>query len=514
MSQGIFSSVTQVFKGIFSSITQVFSKLDIRKMTTKLIMKVSEKSRELVQKMTNFLTSALQKPKSKDDYVLFKDKYISKKILLMGCAVVVLGGYFLCAYAYPWADGNLWRTSIEYGNEKYKSFSGKVRIYYNNKTIYIGEMSEGKLSGKGKQYDENKKLVYEGEFEGDMYSGEGILYQDDVAVYKGGFSNNLFEGSGEQYNSKGKMVYKGDFTLGQRSGKGIEYDPDTGKKIYSGDWVSDLREGDGTEFKDDGVSKVYKGAFVAGLYEGEGSLFEDGQLKYKGNFQEGKYSGSGCLYDTVTGKTIYDGDFADGKYEGEGSLFDVTSGKVIYKGSFLAGKADGQGESYDKLGAVIYKGDFSEGNIAYLNYIGKTFDDISKEFGRESFLKEVDDSLVVTYLNKNISMIFKKGSDQEETATRGSYECEKIFVDLKKASFKGLAKNSSKEQVESLLGPPYSSFNYAVNKVMEAAFKGLSIDIKSSNLSPSDKFIMGDYMVRLFYNQSRDTILAAEVSSM
>lgn len=503
-----------MFQNIFSSFTQLFRKFDIKKITTDFIANINKKLKDLIQKMTNFLSSALQKPKSKDDYVLFKNKYISKKILLTGCVALGLGGYFLCAYAYPWADGNLWRTSIEYGNEKYKNFSGKVRIYYNNKTIYIGEMSDGKLSGKGKQYDENKKLVYEGEFEEDMYSGEGTLYQDDVAVYKGKFSDNLFEGSGEQYNLKGKMIYKGDFSLGQRSGKGIEYDPDTGKKIYSGNWVSDLREGDGTEFKDDGVSKIYKGAFVAGLYEGEGCLFEDGQIKYKGNFAEGKYSGSGCLYDAETGKTIYDGNFANGKYEGEGSLFDLNSGKLVYKGSFLAGKADGQGESYDKLGAVIYKGDFSEGNIAYLNYIGKTFDDVSQEFGKESFLKEIDDSMVVTYLSKNISMIFKNSSDQEENATRGSYTCEKIFVDLKKTSFKGLAKNSSKEQVESLLGPSYSSFNYSVNKVMEAAFNGLSIDIKSSDLSPSDKFIMEDYMVRLFYSQSRETILAAEVSSM
>lgn len=500
-------------QGLSAFFGKLFSAFNFKSTVSKFISGISKWFNDIIKKIMDFVKSALQKPKSKEDYVLWGTKYISKKLILLGGALLILGGYFLIAYAYPWADGRVWRASIEYGNEKYKTFSGKVRIFYNNKTIFIGDMSEGKLSGKGKQYDENKRLVYEGDFEEDMYSGEGVLYQNDVAVYKGNFSNNLFEGLGEQYNLDGKLIYKGNFSLGQRSGEGVEYDPATGKKIYSGNFSADLREGDGTEFKNDGVSKIYKGSFAAGAYEGQGCLYEDGKIKYKGDFALGVYEGNGSLFDTVTENVIYEGAFVGGKYEGDGKLYDAGTGKLVYKGSFVAGRTEGTGECYDKLGAIIYSGNFSEGSIAYLNYIGKSFDDVSKEFGRESFKAKVKESLVVTYLNKNMSMIFNNNS-QEDVDSIGSYTCDKIIINLKNTTFKGLSLRSSQAQVTGLLGDPYSSINYAVPKPMESAFKALSIDIKSSSMTPCEKFIMENYMVRLFYNQSKEIILAAEVSSI
>ena len=114
-------------------------------------------------------------------------------------------------------------------------------------------------------------------------------------------------------------------------------------------------------------------------------------------------------------------------------------------------------------------------------------------------------------------MIFEKSpeeTEQEAKDGKKAYTCNKIVVDLKNSTFKGLDKNSSKEQIEALLGTPYSSFNYYVSKPMEEAFHGLSIDIKSNRKTSSDKFIMDNYMVRLFYSESRDTILAAEISLM
>ena len=339
-----------------------------------------------------------------------------------------------------------------------------------------------------------------------MYSGEGILYNQGVMVYKGNFSKNLFDGEGEQYNSEGKLQYKGDFKLGQRSGNGIEYDIETAKKIYSGVWAENLREGEGIEFKNDGVTKIYKGAFSAGLYDGNGSLYENGKLKYQGEFSSGVYEGEGTLYDIDTGNVIYVGAFAGGKYEGEGKLFDVNTKKVVYSGNFSAGMREGEGESYDKLGAATYKGEFSEDDMAYFNYFGKKFDEISSEFGRESFKSAVEDKLIVTYRNKNISMLFKENAEDK------SYTCEKIFVNLKNTTFKGLSNKSSQEEIKNLMGNVYSSIDYKFDSTYDALFQSLAVDIKSGVSYPSDKFIMENYFVRFYYDTNREKILSVEIS--
>ena len=42
--------------------------------------------------------------------------------------------------------------------------NGKVKEYYGNKLIYEGEYLNGEKNGKGKEYNDNDELEFDGEY--------------------------------------------------------------------------------------------------------------------------------------------------------------------------------------------------------------------------------------------------------------------------------------------------------------------------------------------------------------
>ena len=470
--------------------------------------KLESSTKNIGTKITEFLTGLLKSPSEKKDYIRIGKIYIAKKFVLIFSLVVVIVIYLLTAFFFPWANGNLWPASVKINSSKFSSFSGK-KVNVKDQagvTIYKGEMISGAITGKGTQYGPDGTLVYEGEFLNGSYSGQGKLYNSlGNIIYKGGFLQNLYDGEGELYDDFGKIQYKGMFESGQRSGTGIEYSLDTGNEIYYGEFLNDLRDGKGTELFEDGQKK-YEGDFSSGEYGGIGKLYWNNVLKYFGGFANGSFDGEGTLFEENTGEKLFKGSFASGVYDGYGTLFDPKTSKVLYQGKFEGGKRAGEGTSFDKLGAVSFSGKFKDDNINYLDYLGAKLDDVKKEFGKENYREVTNDSrLILTYLGVNTSIVFTSDEDS------GDYICEKILLG-NKDTFMGLKSDSTKNDIINVLGTPYSSVDYNFAKYYDTIFKQLSVDLKSGEKAPSDKFLMDQYYIRIYYDKDKSKYLSVEIA--
>ena len=135
-------------------------------------------------------------------------------------------------------EGNFKDDEYEDENAKY---------YYENEDYYIGPFKNSKKNGKGKEYYKNNKLKYDGNFKEDKYDDEKAIYYYENGEY-----------------------YIGSFKEGKRNGKGIEY--------YEKDKIK------------------YDGNYLNNLYDGEGTFqYENGDV-YIGQFKNGKKNGKGCIY--------------------------------------------------------------------------------------------------------------------------------------------------------------------------------------------------------------------------
>ena len=223
-----------------------------------------------------------------------------------------------------------------------------------------------------------------------------------------------------------------------------------------------------------------------------------------GNFENGEYSGSGNLYDLDTGVVKYSGEFKDGLYDGTGVLYNVNTSVMEYSGSFSKGKKQGVGTYYDKLGSQKFNGNFRSDSIDYIGYLGANVDKISSEFGQESYRSEVDNKLIITYLNHDASIVFKV--DEAE----GEYVCEKIILGIKE-EFMGLGAQSTAIERRSVMGEPFSSINYSCPNYYKTVFSNLAINIDNIEKVPSDKYIMDSYFIRFYFNEGRTELKCIEI---
>ncbi len=496
----VFSRVTTVIQSQIAALTSFV--LQLRNYAATI-------SQFVQQKIQKFTQTLMRKPRSKKDYWRMFGVYVSKRFAIMFLLVSGVLGYLFVFYAYPWADGKIWTANLRIDSSKYARFSGKARIYDTSGTlIYEGGMNNGHPNGEGIQYDAKGRLVYKGGFEEGKYSGQGELYNSDgVLIYSGAFSNNNYEGEGKLYNDIGKAIYVGSFSVGQRSGTGIEYDPATGLRKYYGEYTSDARNGKGVEYDTDGTTILYEGVFADNAYGGEGKLYSGGILIYSGEFSNGLYNGTGNLYDIDTGVLQYNGEFKDGLYDGEGKLYDINTSLIVYEGSFSKGKKQGAGKSYDKLGSQLFDGKFRGDSIDFIAYLGKSPDDVTNEFGKESYRAEVDGKLIISYINMDASVVFKVDTE------KGSYVCEKIILGVKE-KFMGLGAQSTAVERREVMGEPFSSINYNCPNYYKTVFQHLAVNINKISSVPSDKYIMDNYFIRFYFNDGRTELKCIEICSI
>ena len=101
---------------------------------------------------------------------------------------------------------------------KYKKLKGKL-TFYNGKSIYEGELLNGKFEGKGVLLRSNGD-IYEGEFKNGLKDGMGVFLFAEGDKYIGSFSNNNFDGEGKLI-IKDISEYRGKFKNGKYDGYGM-----------------------------------------------------------------------------------------------------------------------------------------------------------------------------------------------------------------------------------------------------------------------------------------------------
>jgi|GEM_PF-1079337 len=114
---------------------------------------------------------------------------------------------------------------------------GQGKEYYENGQLkYIGHFSNDYVAGQGKLFDEIGKLKYEGNFENGYASGYGKLYDDNGYLKcEGNFARlstimecekdpSVPSGKCKEYYENGKLKYIGNFYNGLRHGEGKCYD--------------------------------------------------------------------------------------------------------------------------------------------------------------------------------------------------------------------------------------------------------------------------------------------------
>ena len=67
-------------------------------------------------------------------------------------------------------------SSIYEGELKSGIRNGKGKVYYNGSLLYQGEFKNGKLNGKEKEFNKFGKLVYDGEYLNGKITGQGKLF--------------------------------------------------------------------------------------------------------------------------------------------------------------------------------------------------------------------------------------------------------------------------------------------------------------------------------------------------
>ena len=76
---------------------------------------------------------------------------------------------------------------------------GKGKYIFDDDSYTIGEFKNNKRNGKGKQYDNNNNLIYDGLFVDDQREGFGKLFDNNKILYEGLFVKNEIEGNGKYY---------------------------------------------------------------------------------------------------------------------------------------------------------------------------------------------------------------------------------------------------------------------------------------------------------------------------
>ena len=321
-----------------------------------------------------------------------------KNINLQDKKILISEGEYL--YGKEW---NI-RHYFEDGKLLYEMKNGKgiVKDYYNERKRTIKfekEFLNGEANGKGKEYEENGNLKFEGEyfdnhkirgkeylngkleFEGDLFDNhriKGKEYLNGILEFEGDYLfDEKFNGKGydengnikyELINGNGKVImyykdslrFEGELLKGRKNGKG---------KLYKKDILildSDYKDGEPngkTKLYDLKGNLLYDGDFKDGLKDGMGKEYRGGQLIYEGGFKVALWSGMGKNY--VNGKLIFEGEYLGGLKNGKGKEYD-EEGRVLFEGEFLKGKRwNGTGKVYrvlakDKLKFIL---EYANGKI-------------------------------------------------------------------------------------------------------------------------------------------------------
>ena len=220
---------------------------------------------------------------------------------------------------------------------------------------YIGEVFNGLPNGKGKIFDKNNQLIFDGHFKNGKWDGEGKKYDEEGnLIFCGNYVNANADGQGIYYFKNGKY-FIGEFKNGVKHGKGIYFSKDNQKEL-EGYFQNDKFSGPDKYIYENG--DYFIGELINGLPL-KGQLYtKHEKIKYEGDFVNGIPEGKGMSF-YENGNILYIGDFVNGKSEGNGEKYSPNN-KLKYEGDWLNGLRHGKGKEYDENGNTIYEGFFIE----------------------------------------------------------------------------------------------------------------------------------------------------------
>ena len=321
--------------------------------------------------------------------------------------------------------------------------SGKGKEYSNigNKLIFEGEYKNDERNGPGKEYF-NGKLIFDGQYLNDkIWNGKGFTFDGKVdfiikngkghikeynenrkLIFEGEIINGLREGKGKEYFETGKIYYEGDWKKGQKNGKGIMYN-DFGWKSYEGDFLDDEKNGIGKEYdiqdytfykegefkndKKNGLIKEYSNGILRSedeyvddkkcgkskeyndsgqlIFEGEyfndykngfGKCFRNNEEVFIGEFKDNKrWNGKGkqfrdsYVYPFFDNKADFIGTYKEGKRTGK--IKEYKDNVLIYDGEIIDEVRNGNGAEYDNWDKLLFKGEYKDGKY----WTGKFYND-------------------------------------------------------------------------------------------------------------------------------------------
>ena len=261
--------------------------------------------------------------------------------------------------------------------------------------IYEGEYINSKRHGKGKEYHNNGKIKFEGEYlKGREWTGKGYN-EDEVIIYEinqgkgylkefyqndekkqlkfeGEYSYGRKNGIGKEYNIFGKLIFEGEYSKNIRNGKGKEYYPN-GKINFEGEYLNGEKNGKGNEYYSNGKLK-FEGEYLNNLkwtgkgYDTKGNLayeikngngyvkeyvieYSEEYLNYEGDYLNGIKNGKGIEYHNNGNKFII-GEYVNGELNGMAKIYDFY-GYIKFEGEFKNGRKNGIGREYNKEGNII-----------------------------------------------------------------------------------------------------------------------------------------------------------------
>ena len=135
-----------------------------------------------------------------------------------------------------------------------------------NIIIMMNQYLNGERNGKGKEYDYNGELKFEGEYlNGNRWNGKGFNIK----------GNKIFEiingkGKVKEYYSNGNLEFEGEYLNGKRNGKGKEYY--NGELLFEGEYLNGKK------------------------WNGKGKEYDSGKLVFEGEYLNGERNGLGIKY--------------------------------------------------------------------------------------------------------------------------------------------------------------------------------------------------------------------------
>ena len=314
-----------------------------------------------------------------------------------------------------------------------KNGDGIFKDFYNDTNLKcVFNYKQGKKNGKAISYYDSSstKIEYEGEFVDDIKTGEWKCYYENgnkkfVGFYKNGEKHGLCK----DYNEQGKLIFDGEYNNNikwngkERLIKDIEnkkiviernytngkaecveyyehkkYDPQL-FDIKGLEFIQKLIK-EGKDKKDLSDEINYETYITNLLFVGE--HIDNKNIKDKTN-----RNGKG--YEYYENKFVFEGEYKNGKIKnGKGMLYN-HKGNIIFNGDYINGKRNGIVYEYYEKNENININIPSE-NIPLLKYEGKYIDDEKNGLGKEYQYDENNEPVLI------FEGIFKNGNKWEGNA--------------------------------------------------------------------------------------------------